>query len=206
MLKNKKNGAYQLSKALGPNGILELVDSRNHDWMVHVINQHELVDVSNCKGCDYCLVLIMLVVGVAGNSVIRDRSMYFGYQCSWQCGRSWRHLSLHTVVGARGTKHKQTNKQKDVGRTLYYPRCPKGLDKAMRCLTWSQPNLVRMSTGCPRTCHMTLTYLWPRNRGQERSKFQTTSNDLNNSVNVWGMDRRAKVSTVTPSSDLPVRG
>ena len=31
--------------------------------------------------------------------------------------------------GAQNT-NKQTNKQKDVGRTLYYPRCPKGLDKA----------------------------------------------------------------------------
>ena len=37
-------------------------------------------------------------------------------------------------------------------------------------------------------------------------KKSNISNHKNNSVNMFYMDRDAKVSTVTPSSDLPLRG
>ncbi len=39
-----------------------------------------------------------------------------------------------------------------------------------------------------------------------RRKKIIISNDKNNSVNVFHMDRETKVSTVTPSSDLSLRG
>ena len=76
-----------------------------------------------------------LVHGVAGNSVIGDRSMYFGYQMMqltvWEMGKLEplisTHVHSHGGWSKGSTKNKQTNKQKHVGQSFYYPRCPKGV-------------------------------------------------------------------------------